>query len=63
VLGDGDATIMLRHWATRGCWAVEGKEVNYRCRNWMLINLVFMLSGKLVFISFVTVVRGEKALL
>jgi hypothetical protein len=67
---DLEATVMLRHWDTRGCCAVEGrregKKVNYRCRNWMLINVVFILSGKRVFIFFVTVVReknGLKALL
>jgi len=42
------------------------KKVNYRCRNWMLINVVFILIGKRMFISFLTGVReknGLKALL
>jgi hypothetical protein len=61
---------MLKHWATRGCCAVEGgsegKKVNYRCRNWMLINVVFIPTDKRIFISFMTLVReknGFKTLL
>ena len=61
-----EATIMLRHWATMGCCSLgggaAGEKVNYRCRNWMLSIVVFILSGKRVFISFVIVVRGKNGL-